>query len=250
LRLRLVGAGRLGTAVANAAVRAGVGRIFLADNDPVDPTIHRRPGLATTQAQALAAALSDTIHSDGLWPRANTPGSTMPRNAQSSDPDECGRDAAETVRVVDHWSKPERTPLDLTVIATDYAEPDPAIGRDFVDGQHPHLYLRPSQGGAVVGPFVRPAATPCLRCIDLTRRDADPAWATMLPQLCRTRMPVTPLLAAWAAVTAITQIVAVWTGQLPSTLSGTVELTPQQAEPRFRRWPAHPQCGCGRSERW
>ena len=36
---------------------------------------------------------------------------------------------------------------------------------------------------AVVGPLVRARAGPCLRCLDLTRADLDPAWPALLGQL-------------------------------------------------------------------
>ncbi|SDR88284.1 ThiF family adenylyltransferase [Microlunatus soli] len=208
LRVRLLGAGVLGSAVARTVLRAGAARLYLVDNDPVDPTTHPRAGLATTQAEALAVGLDDRVE------------------------------------VVDHWSKPEHSAPDLTLIATDLAEPDPAIGDDFVSTGHRHLYLRPTRGGAVVGPFVHPGRTPCLRCLDLTRRDADPRWPTLLPQLCRTRLPIDRVLADWAASTAITQVVSDHAGRLPSTLFGTLEMTADECEAKFRRWPMHPTCGC------
>lgn len=103
----------------------------------------------------------------------------------------------------------------------------------------------------MVGPFVHPGRTPCLRCLDLTRRDADPAWPTLLPQLCRTRLPVVPLLASWAAATALTQIAAACPADrepaedtLPSTAVGTVEMTAADCEVQYRRWPVHPGCHC------
>lgn len=208
LRVRLLGAGVLGSAVATAALQAGVSRLFLVDNDGVDPTIHPRSGLATTQAQALAGRLTGPVD------------------------------------VVDHWDKPEHAVPDLTVIASDFAEPDPAVGEDYIHAGHRHLFLRPIRGGAVVGPLVDPGRTPCLRCVDLTRCDADPGWPTLLPQLCRTRLPIDPVLASWAASTAITQLAADNAGRLPSTMFGTVEMTADECEVQFRRWPMHRRCDC------
>lgn len=207
--VRLLGAGALGRAVAGAVLLAGAARLYLIDNDPVDPLIHPRPGVAVTQAQALASGLSGPVE------------------------------------VLDHWSKPEHSTPDLTVIATDFAEPDPAVGEELVHLGHRHLYLRPLRGGSVVGPLVDPGLTPCLRCLDLTRRDTDPAWPTLLPQLCRTRLPVDPVLAGWAASTAVTQLAAVAAGRSPGALFGTLEMTAEECEAQFRRWPQHPDCTCG-----
>lgn len=115
LRIRLIGAGALGSAVGHALVGAGVGRLYLADNDPVDPGVHPRPGLAGRQSEALAAELTGPRAALGAAER-NRPGRPRP-----------------PVQVVDHWTKPDHPDVDLTVVATDYAEPDPAMGRDLVD---------------------------------------------------------------------------------------------------------------------
>ncbi|QDP96461.1 hypothetical protein FOE78_11585 [Microlunatus elymi] len=221
-RIRLVGAGRLGRAVATALLEAQVGSLFLVDGDPIDPAVYPRPGLASSAAQALQSVLQhlpDRDHTDGL-------------------------PCATEVRVVGHWTKPEHLSPDLTVIATDRAEPDRAIGEDYTRIDHPHLFVRPLLDGVLVGPFVRPGRGPCLRCTDLTRRDADEAWPLLLAQLCRTRLPVLPLLATWAGTTAVGQLAHHLAGGVPSTASGTLELVAPECELRYRSWPMHPSCGC------
>ena len=47
----------------------------------------------------------------------------------------------------------------------------------------PHLAVVFDDDGARVGPLVEPGAGPCLRCLDLGRRDADPAWPAIAAQL-------------------------------------------------------------------
>jgi hypothetical protein len=210
-RVRLIGAGALGQETAYALLAAGVGELHLVDPDPVDLLRYPRPGLATSQARALAAALQEH---------------------------------RVTLRVADHWSDPSLPTPELTVIATDRYEPDRAIGLDYLRDDHPHLYLRPLPGGAIVGPFVRPGLTPCLGCLDLVRAGADPDWPTLLAQLCRRQAIVEPLLARWAAVTAVTQLAADLNAR-PGTLAGTMEMTAPDCEMRYRRWPMHPACGCG-----
>ncbi|WP_188894383.1 ThiF family adenylyltransferase [Microlunatus endophyticus] len=222
LRIRLIGAGVLGLAVATALLRAGISRLDIVDPDPVDPGIHPRPGLATTQAEALRL------------------------RARSRSRSEPNRDAGPppAIQVARHWNKPDHPPPDLTVIAVDRAEPDRAIGDDYVRSDHPHLYVRPMQAGAVIGPFVLPGRTPCLGCLDRVRRDADPAWPGLLTQLCRIRLPVLPMLAAWAASTAAVQIACWAGGGNPGSGGGTFELTADDFELRVRPWPMHPACGC------
>ena len=226
-RVRLVGAGVLGVAIAASLLRAGIDRLDIVDTDPVDPTVYPRPGLATTQADALRLRLRSRRRSAGL----------VDRPAASDG-------AAPSVHVARHWTKPDQPAPDLTVIATGRAEPDRAIGEDYVRSDHPHLYVRPLQAGAVVGPFVLPGRTPCLGCLDRVRRDADPAWPGLLTQLCRLPVPVLPMLAAWAASTAVVQI-ACWAADgVPGTAGSTVELTASDYQLRVRPWPMHPSCGC------
>lgn len=223
-RIRLVGAGRLGRAVATALLQAQVGALYLVDPDPVDLAVYPRPGLAATQAQALRTELEARI--------LQNQGRSLPARP---DPE---------IRVLRHWTKPEYAGPDLTVIAIDRAEPDRAIGEDYTRADHPHLYVRPVLDGVVLGPFVRPGRGPCLRCTDLTRRDADPAWPLLLAQLCRTTLPIPPLLAVWAGTTAVTQLVGQLNGCPPSVGSGTLEMTAPECELRYRTWPMHPGCGC------
>lgn len=212
-RVRLVGAGALGLAVAAAALDAGLDRLDIVDPDPVDPSVHPRPGLAGSQAEALRSRLAARAR---------------------------GRVA---LRVANHWTKPDDAAPDLTVIAATCAEPDRVIGEDYVRADHPHLYVRPLPGGVVVGPLVVPGRTPCLGCGDLLRRDADPAWPTLLPQLYRTRIPVAAPLADWAGLTAVFQVAGRLAGFEVGTGSGTLELT-ADLQVRYRRWPMHPACGC------
>lgn len=46
-----------------------------------------------------------------------------------------------------------------------------------------HLLVRRRGRGWLVGPFVAPGHSPCLRCADLARIDLDPRWAAVLRQL-------------------------------------------------------------------
>lgn len=224
LRIRLIGAGVLGLSVATALLRAGIARLDIVDPDPVDPDLYPRPGLATTQADALRLRLRRQLRSR-----------TAPTNDDRGQP---------AVHVARHWNKPDHPVPDLTVIATDRAEPDRVIGDDYVRADHPHLYVRPLHAGAAIGPFVLPGRTPCLGCLDRVRRDADPAWPQLLTQLCRIRLPVLPMLAAWAASTTAVQIACWASGGDPGSAGGTFELTAEDYQLRVRPWPMHPACGC------
>jgi hypothetical protein len=100
----------------------------------------------------------------------------------------------------------------------------------------------------VVGPFVVPGRTSCLRCADLHRCDADPDWPLLAAQLTANEPPpsgatTTCLL---TAVTAALQVLAYLDAvAAPVTLNATLQLQPPDPVPVLRRWPPHPSCRCG-----
>lgn len=210
-RVRLVGAGPVGRAVAGYLVEAGVGELVVFDPriaEPDRPTTGRRPDRATALATAYA---------------------------------EC-----RTTRVValDHWSKPETLPVDLTLVVADGPEVDRLVTDHLVRLDQPHLVVR-SLGEAVwVGPLVLPGRTPCLRCTDLTRTDADPGWPTILAQLGRLELSLPPLLSGWAAAVAAAQALTFLGGGRPDTTGATLELTAADLRTELRAWPSHAECGC------
>lgn len=110
----------------------------------------------------------------------------------------------------------------------------------------PHLTLVMRERTAVVGPFVRPGDTACLRCLDLYRLDRDPDWLSVLTQLGpRLAVPHDDLLVQLTTATACAQALAVLDGHPRiATESATMELTLTDPVPTVRHWPAHPRCGC------
>jgi hypothetical protein len=114
----------------------------------------------------------------------------------------------------------------------------------------PHLAVTADEAIGVVGPLVIPGRTACLRCLDLTRAERDPAWPLILAQL-EGREPDpqacdAPLAAAVAAQAAaqvlafIDRAVAV-----DAVANGTLELVLPGWQWRRRTWPCHPACSCG-----
>lgn len=129
--------------------------------------------------------------------------------------------------------------------------------RDRVDGWMrdgtPHLLLRLVEGYAVVGPFVRPGETACLRCIDAHHTDADPAWPLLVAQyaaaVTRPREdtvpePVDAVLATLAAAWAARELVSHAEGRTPSVTGATIRLDPHLTALETCTWPRHPACGC------
>lgn len=117
-----------------------------------------------------------------------------------------------------------------------------------------HLLLRVDEGVATVGPFVVPARTACLRCLDAHHAEDDPRWPLLVEQHARLAgtdrpdgvpEPLDPALAALAAAWVVRDVLAWRAGLRPSTWSTTLRIAPDTAGWEARAWPRHPGCGCG-----
>jgi bacteriocin biosynthesis cyclodehydratase domain-containing protein len=132
-------------------------------------------------------------------------------------------------------------------------EPDRELLDQWTRSETPYLLVRLTEGRAVVGPFVAPGRTACLRCIDAHHTDADPAWPLLVRQYAEASSrdrpdgapePVDPLLAALAVSWAARDLAAYVDGTRPSTWSTTVTLHPRPDELESSTWPRHPACSC------
>jgi bacteriocin biosynthesis cyclodehydratase domain-containing protein len=127
-------------------------------------------------------------------------------------------------------------------------EPTPATlaARGYARRRLPHLAVAARDGAMVVGPFVPPAGSPCLACLDLHRADRDPAWRTLAAQLA-TEPPPAPACAVSTLLIGVgyaaAEVLAYLDGAPPRTRGVTIEIDGAGAE-RRRRWTAHPQCDC------
>jgi hypothetical protein len=210
------GATRVGTPLAAILAGSGVGRVSVSD-----------PGL-TTAADAVAGGL--TAADEGR-PRSVAAADAVRRASPLTD-----------LRPPGAGSVP-----DVVVLARPWAASDPVAAAVHRSGV-PHLVATVRGETGVVGPFVVPGVTSCLRCADLHRRDADPRWPALAAQLTATEAPpsgatVTCLL---TAATAAVQVLAYVDGTAaPATIDATMELRPPDLVPRLRRWSAHAECACG-----
>jgi bacteriocin biosynthesis cyclodehydratase domain-containing protein len=114
----------------------------------------------------------------------------------------------------------------------------------------PHLAASASEAIGVVGPLVLPGRSACLRCLDLTRAERDPAWPLILAQLAGQSgadpLACDTVLATMVAAQAAAQALAFLDqgGPGPAVINGTLELVLPGWQWRRRSWPAHPRCGC------
>jgi bacteriocin biosynthesis cyclodehydratase domain-containing protein len=214
--VRVYGASRIGACVATFLAASGIARVSSRDGDLAGPADLAPAGLGTSDIGApRAAGVARAIHR--IAPEART------------------LDDADVL--------PDLAVLTGPVAASDVA----ALMRD----QVPHLAVRADEAIGVVGPFVDPGRSACLRCIDLSKAARDPAWPKILaqaagdvayPTACDT------VLAAATAALATAQALAVidYRGaRSPVAANGALELALPDWQWRRRDWPPHPCCTCG-----
>ncbi len=118
----------------------------------------------------------------------------------------------------------------------------------------PHLAASASEAIGVVGPLVLPGRSACLRCLDLTRAERDPAWPLILAQLAGQSgadpLACDTVLATMVAAQAAAQALAFLDlgAEAAAVTNGTLELVLPDWQWRRRTWQPHPQCGCHRPD--
>ncbi len=142
-----------------------------------------------------------------------------------------------------------RTRPDLAVLT---GTPDRELAAWLMRDQIPHLAASAGEAIGVVGPLVLPARSACLRCLDLTRTDRDPAWPLILAQLAG-RQPDPPACDAALAAAVAAQAAAQALAFIDRTdrragpvTNGTLELVLPSWQWRRRTWLPHRDCACGR----
>ena len=257
------GCGRVGASVAHMLAAAGVGCVV-----PID----------SGRARAADAAPAGFRNPRGLSHRdeREVPGPRRGRGARAAsaadplvDPDtdpaaaEAGHAAPpprrqDLVRALIRASAPAtRTSLpanrqhpDVAVLAP-IADGYPALAATLQSHGVPHLSAEVHETTGVLGPFVQPGRTSCLRCRDLHRTVRDPGWPrAMVPFGGVDAVPAAEdracdvMLATHLAVQAVLHVLAFVEGDPPPTMNATLELVPPfGAQSRHER-PAHPDCGC------
>jgi bacteriocin biosynthesis cyclodehydratase domain-containing protein len=213
---QVFGAGRVGATVAMLLDAAGVGAIAVNDGGRVRPTDLSPGGIRTagTRANTRADAVRLALH---------------PQSAASA-PSGSGHEAA------------------IAVLAPAGAVIPPEWLSAVAD--RPHLPVVVREATAVIGPLVLPGRTPCVRCLELARRDRDPAWPLLAAQLAgepETTDACDIALASAAASLAALHVLA-WLDDgdhAPDSAGATIELSLSDLRLRRRSVSAHPACGCG-----
>jgi hypothetical protein len=139
---------------------------------------------------------------------------------------------------------------DVAVLAP-IADGYPALAATLQSASVPHLAVEVHETTGVLGPFVHPGRTSCLRCRDLYRTARDPGWPrAMVPFGGVDAVPAVEdracdvMLATLVAVQAALHVLAWIEGDPPPTVNAMVEVVPPfGAQTRHER-PPHPDCGC------
>lgn len=163
-------------------------------------------------------------------------------------------DAGAEVRGGLAWDDPALDRAEAAVLVGSYAiqpqRPARWLRRDI-----PHLPVVFGDAGVTVGPWVRPGAAPCLRCVDLHRTTADPAWPVMATQLHTLPPPgedaiVSAIVAARAAALVLAGVEAArGRPALPPPAGVSWRLLRDRTEWGgadwvSATWEPHPECGC------
>jgi hypothetical protein len=132
-------------------------------------------------------------------------------------------------------------------------EPDRELVDAWTRAETPYLVVRLTEGRMVLGPFVAPGRTACLRCIDGHCTDADASWPLLVRQYAaatsRDRAdgapePVDPMLASLAVSWAARDLASYVDGLRPTTWSSTVTVHGPLDRIETRAWLRHPGCCC------
>ena len=214
------GAGRVGAQVARLLDAAGIGQITVVDSLPTSAADLTPGGLGARQVGRPRGEATERLITD--TPAPATANSRRPAVTDPAVPD--------------------------VVVLAPLPEAARVGGGDvLVAARIPHVAARIVELSGIVGPFVIPGNTCCLRCLDLHRGDRDPAWARVVAQAQHRRAEVAACdvtLATQVAALAAQQVLAYLDGFSPASVDGTIEIALPYGLARRRSWRPHPACGC------
>lgn len=143
---------------------------------------------------------------------------------------------------------PHAGPPDLVLVLRQ-GHPERSVLDALQQQDRPHLLVHGDLDHVVLGPFVAPGRTACVRCLDAHLADRDPRRPLVLEQQTTPTppAPLDPVLWQLALAWAVRDVLRWIDGELPSSWSATVRLGPDPS-PQRREWLRHPGCGCGWAE--
>ena len=120
----------------------------------------------------------------------------------------------------------------------------PALHALWLRRDVPHLPVVFSDIAVLIGPMVEPGVGPCLLCLELHRRDADPAWPAIATQLLgRSSRLVAPALMLEAAAAACRATLGRLAAGADTAFTST-RIDGDTGQRREFEVQPHPECGC------
>jgi bacteriocin biosynthesis cyclodehydratase domain-containing protein len=248
----VIGSGRIANASAALLAAAGVGHVHARPERTIRPGDALPTGLLDVDVSSLAfdnavpGHLGDPpVRADANPQPART--TRSPSRAKQGTTNRADRAAltamlrrvAPEVRVQSPGSRPPSV-----VLLAGEGVPDPAVCRDLVADGVPHLAVRWTTTGGVIGPFVLPGRTSCLHCHDLHRADADAGWPSVRLVLGRQAAVPTVVLATRLSSLVVDDVLRFVDGREPHTVDGTLDIDLDAWAVRRRSWRRHPRCHC------
>jgi len=130
---------------------------------------------------------------------------------------------------------------DLAILVHSYVTPPSLHGR-WLRRDVPHLPIVISDGAVTIGPIVEPGTGPCLLCLELHRRDADPAWPAIATQLLGRPVEEPPALMLEGAATALRMTLDRLANGAGMAVSVRIDAATGRRD--YVQWQPHPDCGC------
>jgi hypothetical protein len=228
------GCGRVGASVANILASSGIGCVV-----PVDG------GRARAGDAAPAGYKSSSV------PLRREDGAGRGRRQDAV------RDLVRTTSPSIRTTLPANRQHPDVAVLTPTADAHPDLASSLQAAGVPHLVAEVHETTAVLGPFVQPGRTPCLRCRDLHRTARDPGWPRALAPFggvdaaasAGDDRPCDVVLATQLAVLAAMHVLAFVEGDPPPSAGAAIDITLPYGEQVRRERPVHPDCGCGAEDR-
>jgi hypothetical protein len=248
------GGGRVGASIASLLTTSGIGRVTHAD--PAREAAAQPAGKAAAQpAREMAPQPPGAARPSTKEPGTQRPGTAPASDARPSTKSPGPLSPDPPLPGLPPPGRPSASPPPPSPPRPDLAI---LVGRHLLElraslmrEQIPHLAAAADEAIGTVGPLVIPGRTACLRCMDLTRADRDPAWPLILAQTVGRQpdplacdAPLAAAVAAHAAAQALAFIDRPF--ELGAAANGTLELVLPSWQWRRRTWPPHPNCDCGR----
>jgi bacteriocin biosynthesis cyclodehydratase domain-containing protein len=236
-QVRIHGAGAVGTGIASLLTTSGIGQVTYADAAEHPQKLQSTPNGPGTLRPGVPSAGAG--RSGEPRPGTPRPAKPQPSTGRPGNPQPSTRRPGK--------APPSAALPDLAILVGRHPmERRASLMRD----QVPHLAVTADEAIGVVGPLVIPGRTACLRCLDLSRAERDPAWPLILAQLegrepdpCACDAPLAAAVAAQAAAQVLAFIDRAVTAD--AAVNGTLELVLPGWQWRRRTWPRHPGCSCG-----